>query len=360
MKRWTSQEDGSLVHGLLSGQGLDGIANELGRTLGAIEQRALRLGMVDRFRQPVRELPLTWRLSSKDSDAMESFKGFLARFLPGEIELRWDGPDDLFVSLAKEPPRILPGDATVLDAGESTDPVAEVDTTQLFRRLKEWRLAKAKELKWAAYMVAWDSKLESICQVLPETVEELGRIPGLSARLRTEFAPEIVAIVKAWKVELAPAIQELIGQTEPGSLHTEEPDEGRDAEFICAPGHQVLLGMAASEDFHWHSRHPDAVIRDHWKQYVTLWGQLLTAKIEPQTADECRVLDFLGVLETGAGIEVTCTWERALQFLCQNIHAHTHRLSDEYRPVDEGERFFPRDQQGRLGATARRYFKQRK
>jgi ATP-dependent DNA helicase RecQ len=79
----------------------------------------------------------------------------------------------------------------------SDDP-AEVDQT-LLRRLRAWRLEKARELAMPPYVIFHDAVLERIAASRPTTRAELATIKGVGPRKLEQFGPAIVEIVTSTK-----------------------------------------------------------------------------------------------------------------------------------------------------------------
>ena len=68
--------------------------------------------------------------------------------------------------------------------------------TELFERLREWRLAMAKEQGVPAFTVLHDSTLEEICRELPVSAAALGRVRGIGEKKREKYAAQILAILR--------------------------------------------------------------------------------------------------------------------------------------------------------------------
>ena len=52
---------------------------------------------------------------------------------------------------------------------------------RLFRRLRDWRLATARELSLPAYVLFSDATLQAIADARPASTAELARVPGVGA-----------------------------------------------------------------------------------------------------------------------------------------------------------------------------------
>lgn len=102
-------------------------------------------------------------------------------------------------------PSHRPEGSSALPAG----PLGGVPATETFRRrnpptydaalftaLAELRQRQAAHARVPAYVIFHDSTLRQIAEMKPETLEQMGLIPGLSTNKITRFGPEILRIVQ--------------------------------------------------------------------------------------------------------------------------------------------------------------------
>jgi len=68
--------------------------------------------------------------------------------------------------------------------------------TNLAKELKEWRLKKSKEMGVSAFIVLYNTHLNSIAYFKPSTIEQLGFIEGMGEKKINSFGEEIINIVK--------------------------------------------------------------------------------------------------------------------------------------------------------------------
>jgi DNA helicase-2/ATP-dependent DNA helicase PcrA len=65
---------------------------------------------------------------------------------------------------------------------------------ELYERLREWRLERARELSRPAYAVFTDVTLMAIAEDVPGTEDELSRISGVGPHKLRQFGPEVLAL----------------------------------------------------------------------------------------------------------------------------------------------------------------------
>lgn len=67
------------------------------------------------------------------------------------------------------------------------------DLLPLYRDLKEWRNARAKELGIPSYAISRNSQLADVCIKLPKTLAELKEIPGYGEATVAKYGQEILS-----------------------------------------------------------------------------------------------------------------------------------------------------------------------
>jgi DNA helicase-2/ATP-dependent DNA helicase PcrA len=72
---------------------------------------------------------------------------------------------------------------------------ADIDE-ELLKRLKDWRLRTATEMKVPAFVVFTDNTLIAIAEQLPADDDALVAIPGIGARKLEQFGPDVLALVR--------------------------------------------------------------------------------------------------------------------------------------------------------------------
>ena len=85
------------------------------------------------------------------------------------------------------------------DAGARNRPGSDPD---LFERLRELRLAIAREREWAPYMVASDATLRGMCRRRPHTTEELLEVSGIGEKKAAEFGEAFLGAIRAYEDEV--------------------------------------------------------------------------------------------------------------------------------------------------------------
>lgn len=114
--------------------------------------------------------------------------------------------------------------AKVLDEGLVVSPL-------LFQRLREWRLAKARERDVPAYVVATNAALAGIAAAAPKSLAELAKVVGIGPQFITSYGRELVG----WIAEGAPADEPDAGTPSKG---TEWP-----VEDSMSPAESLLAAM---------------------------------------------------------------------------------------------------------------------
>jgi DNA helicase-2/ATP-dependent DNA helicase PcrA len=79
--------------------------------------------------------------------------------------------------------------------GRCADCPGSVDE-ELFERLRDWRLARSKELKQPAYCVFTDATLTRIAEVRPQTAQQLATIGGVGPAKLTAYAAEVLDLCR--------------------------------------------------------------------------------------------------------------------------------------------------------------------
>ena len=72
---------------------------------------------------------------------------------------------------------------------------APIDT-DLFERLRAWRLAQAREQSVPAYVILHDATLAQIAVLKPDSVSALGQVAGIGARKLERYGEDILAVVR--------------------------------------------------------------------------------------------------------------------------------------------------------------------
>lgn len=67
----------------------------------------------------------------------------------------------------------------------------------LVRKLKEWRLARAKQKHVPAFRILSDKTLRALAEAQPETLNELLRVPGFGLKLVEQYGSDLLGIVAA-------------------------------------------------------------------------------------------------------------------------------------------------------------------
>jgi ribonuclease D len=89
---------------------------------------------------------------------------------------------------------------TTLDAPDeepsNEDETGEADYDQeLFRRLREWRLARAKSDQVAPFIIAHDSTLQELARRRPTTMQKLGATKGFGPKKVASYGSDILQII---------------------------------------------------------------------------------------------------------------------------------------------------------------------
>jgi ATP-dependent DNA helicase RecQ len=96
------------------------------------------------------------------------------------------------VSIAQPPPRTRRQRGARSSAGESANPIGN----PLFEALRARRKALAAEHGIPAYVIFHDSVLRAMAHECPETLGEVGRIPGVGAKKLETWGPDFIAVIK--------------------------------------------------------------------------------------------------------------------------------------------------------------------
>lgn len=83
----------------------------------------------------------------------------------------------------------------IIDSSVSSFIGKTVEDTQLFKDLKKWRLAKAKELNVNAFVIVTDNLIAQIVINLPKDTDELMSIRGFGKNKCTQYGEQILKIV---------------------------------------------------------------------------------------------------------------------------------------------------------------------
>ncbi len=82
-------------------------------------------------------------------------------------------------------------------AAKTLEKTAEIENSELYRRLKDWRNAKAREEDLPAFMILPNKVLAAVAAQLPATSEELRTIKGLGGKKGKRYATELLEMVAA-------------------------------------------------------------------------------------------------------------------------------------------------------------------
>jgi len=66
----------------------------------------------------------------------------------------------------------------------------------VIERIKEWRLARARDLGVPAYVICTDATVLAIAEMLPATPEELLEIPGIGPAKLEQHGADLLALVR--------------------------------------------------------------------------------------------------------------------------------------------------------------------
>ncbi len=75
---------------------------------------------------------------------------------------------------------------------------------ELYERLREWRLERARDLGRPAYAVFTDVTLMAIAEDVPGSEAELSRISGVGAHKLRQFGADVLALCAGEPVQAAP------------------------------------------------------------------------------------------------------------------------------------------------------------
>ena len=81
-------------------------------------------------------------------------------------------------------------------AGENTGAPADIADSELFKRLRAWRLEKARQAGVSAFVIAHNSLLRNIAAMRPRTESELLAVKGMSLRKFKKYGAELLALVR--------------------------------------------------------------------------------------------------------------------------------------------------------------------
>lgn len=70
---------------------------------------------------------------------------------------------------------------------------------KLWKKLQEWRLAKAKEDGHPAFYVLHDQQLIEIVNRIPESISALDKIRGIGESKCEKYGPGILKVIAEWK-----------------------------------------------------------------------------------------------------------------------------------------------------------------
>jgi len=68
---------------------------------------------------------------------------------------------------------------------------------EIFEALKQWRLSKATQLNYPAYVICHNSQLIEIAKIKPQTVDELFKIKGLGESKIAKYGDDIIAVLNS-------------------------------------------------------------------------------------------------------------------------------------------------------------------
>jgi DNA helicase-2/ATP-dependent DNA helicase PcrA len=66
---------------------------------------------------------------------------------------------------------------------------------ELMDRLREWRERAAGELAVPAYLIFTDATMTAVAEDQPESLEELGQVPGMGPARLSRYGPAVLALV---------------------------------------------------------------------------------------------------------------------------------------------------------------------
>ena len=98
--------------------------------------------------------------------------------------------------VAKKPEKLK--EQIIIDSSVSSFIGKRVEDTQLFKDLKEWRMAKAKELNVFAFVVLSDNAMAQVVINLPKSMDELMKLHGFGKNNCAQYGEQILEIVKKY------------------------------------------------------------------------------------------------------------------------------------------------------------------
>lgn len=87
------------------------------------------------------------------------------------------------------------------DNKEITEEIDLIEESQLYKKLKEYRLKKSREEKVKPYFLYNNLQLETIVKVKPKTLEELKEINGFGNVKCEKYGVDIIEIIKGFSVD---------------------------------------------------------------------------------------------------------------------------------------------------------------
>lgn len=109
------------------------------------------------------------------------------------------------------------GDAQTTGGQPVTSPAdtgpAPPHDEQLFEKLREWRLEKARQQGVAAFIILYNRTLEEICRVRPRSRAELLQVSGIGDRKLADYGKDILEVVGS-HTGLAPAREQPVVTTQ--------------------------------------------------------------------------------------------------------------------------------------------------
>lgn len=86
----------------------------------------------------------------------------------------------------------------IIDSSVSSFIGKRIEDTELFQELKEWRMAKAKELNVFAFVVLTDNAMAQVVINLPKTMDDLMKLHGFGKNNCAQYGEQILEIVKKY------------------------------------------------------------------------------------------------------------------------------------------------------------------
>lgn len=93
----------------------------------------------------------------------------------------------------------LAGPTAATQSWLSSTPTSQAGSAALADYLRKWRRETAAELGVPAYVVMHDSSLEALCQIRPQTLEQLRAVSGLGDRKTATFGKRILTALEEFK-----------------------------------------------------------------------------------------------------------------------------------------------------------------